>query len=222
MSTRSRKFCAITYLNEFQIVKCLTEHLGQIRAYAYIYHDKDTYTEKDIYDGCGYVLGDLKQPHFHLIIVTYNTCTVSAIKRWFGGYIDCNGPINTLPEICNDIYAYDDYLCHEDKKSISEGKFHYNREDVVYSNRDYFKAHESAEYDNSTLAVEMLLRGVPIRTVMQVFGKDFVYHYSQIKQVVNDIQVCQKHNIRDISHLLDYQQFGSSALWNITYDEGGD
>ena len=214
MATRTRKFCAITYLNQFQIIKCLTEHINQIRAYAFIYHDKDTYTEEDVYDGCGYVVGDLKQPHYHLIVITYNACTVSAVKRWFGGYIDKNGSINTNVQLCNDIYAYDDYLCHEDKKSIAEGKFHYNRDNVVYSNRDFFKANECCEYDNSLLAAEMLLKGVPLRTVGKIFGKDIIYHYSQIKQYVNDVQVFEKHNIKDFGQLLDYQTFGNVALFD--------
>ena len=179
-----------------------------------MYHDKDIYTEKDVYDGCGHVAGDLKQPHYHLIIITYNTCTISAVKRWFCGYIDENGPINTMPEICNDIYAYDDYLCHEDKKSIAEGKFHYNRDNVVYSNCDFFKANEISEYDNSLLAAEMLLKGVPLRTVGKIFGKDIIYHYSQIKQYVNDVQVCEKHNIKDFGKLLDYQTFGNFAFFD--------
>lgn len=211
-SGRSRKFCCISYLNEFQIIKCLSEHLSQIRAYAYILHDKDTFNEKDEKKNPDNRAGELKISHYHLIIVTYNACTVSAVKRWFSGYVDSNGPINTNVEICNDIYAYDDYLTHEDKKSLAENKVIYDRENVVYSNKPYFQAHESANYDNSVLAVEMLLKGVPLRTVYQIFGKDVIYHYSQIKNVVRDTLIWEDKKIKDFNQLLDFEELGNFAL----------
>ncbi len=218
MSTRSRKFSLISYLNEEQIQKCLLSHGCQIRCYEYIFHDKDIFDEIDEKKNPEHKAGTLKQPHFHLIIVTFNQCTVSAIRKWFRGYVDSNGEINTLAQYCTDIDELDLYLTHQDKKSLARGKYIYPRTQVVCSDKKYFSANVDRNFDNSTLAVEMLLRGVPIRQVYKIFGKDFIYHYSQIKQVVNDVQVCEKHNIKDIGHLIDFQVSGYSALWDIDKD----
>lgn len=219
MATRSRKFSLISYLNEEQIQKCLLSHACQIRCYEYIYHDKDIFDEFDEKKNPKHIAGTLKEPHYHILLVTFHQCTVSAIRKWFKGYIDSNGEITTTAQVMSDVYALDEYITHDDKDSIARGKYRYPRSDVKCSDVNYFQARLDSDYDNSTLAVEMLLRGVPIRQVVKIFGKDFTYHYSQIKQVVNDIQVCEKHNIKDMGHLLDYQQFGSSALWDIDNDD---
>lgn len=215
MPVRSRKFSCITYLNETQLNACLSKHFNQIRAYEYIFHDLDTWTEYDEEKNPSHVCGHLKEPHFHLIIVTFHQCTISAIRKWFSGFVDENGDITTTAQVVSDIDALDEYLTHRDKKSRAEGKVLYPLENIVSSDPKYFGSYLERDYDNSTIAVELLLKGVPIKTIAQMFGKDFIYHYSQIKQVVNDIQVCEKHNIKDIAHLLDYQQYGSSALWDI-------
>lgn len=219
MSTRSRKFSLISYLNEEQLQKCLLSHGCQIRCYEYIFHDKDVFDDIDEKKNPEHISGTLKVPHYHILLVTFNPCTVSAVRKWFKGYIDSNGEITTTAQVMSDVYAMDEYITHDDKESIARGKYRYPRSLVKCSDESYFQAKLSSEFDNSTLAVEMLLRGVPIRQVMKIFGKDFTYHYSQIKQVVNDIQVCEKHNIKDMGHLLDYQQFGNIALWDIDKDK---
>lgn len=213
MSLRSRKFSCITYLNEIQIQACLTKHVNQVRCYEYIYHDKDTYTEYDESKNPEHKAGELKVPHYHLVIVTHCTCTCSAIRKWFKGYVDSNGEITTTAQVCSDVFAMDEYLTHRDSKSRALGKYIYPLENIVCSDKKYFGAHLESQYDNSVLASEMLLRGVDVRTVGKIFGKDFIYHYNTIKQYVNDIQVCEKHNLDNMSELLDYQHFGNSALW---------
>ncbi len=219
MSTRSRKFSLISYLNEEQLTTCLLKHGCQIRCYEYIYHDKDVFDDIDEKRNAEHKAGTSKELHYHILLVTFNACTVSAVRKWFKGYVDSNGDITTTAQVVSDIYALDEYITHDDKESIKRGKYRYPRSAVKCSDENYFQAKLSSEYDNATLAVEMLLRGVSIRKVMQIFGKDFTYHYSQIKQVVNDIQVCEKHNIKDMGHLLDYEVLGNMALWDNYNDK---
>lgn len=214
MANGSRKFSLISYLNEEQIQKCLLSHGCQIRCYEYIYHDKDVFDDIDEKKNPEHKSGTPKVPHYHILIVTFHQCTVSAIRKWFKGYVDSNGEITTTAQVMSDVYSMDEYITHDDKQSIARGKYRYPRSAVKSSDVNYFQAKLESEYDNSTLIVEMLLRGVPIRQIVKMFGKDFIYHYSQIKQVVNDIQVCEKHNIKDFGQLLDYQTFGNVALFD--------
>ncbi len=177
---RARKFSCITYLSELQLQVCLLAHAEQIRCYAYAYHDKDVRED-----------GTLKEPHIHLIIVTYNTCTVSAIRRWFKGYVDKNGDITTTAQICNDVFEMYDYLTHSTKEAREQGKYQYEK-DIVKCNDTaiktrYFQASAESEYDNITLATEMLLKGEKVRDLGKIFGRDFILHYSAIKNYCNDV-----------------------------------
>lgn len=189
-SGRTRKFSCITYLSELQLKLKLLEHSNQIRCYAYAYHDKDTKED-----------GTLKEPHFHLIIITWNTCTCSSVRRWFSGYIDANGlDITTTAQKCSDPLAQYDYLTHNTPEAKAMGKYQYDKSIVQTNDKDgYFNASEQSEYDNITLAAEMLLKGVSVQDCGKRFGRDFILHYGTIRKYVNDVLRCQKYN-----HTLEY------------------
>ena len=184
--TRARKFSCITYLSELQLKICLQSHCNQIRTYAYAYHDKDVKED-----------GTLKEPHIHLILVTYNTCTVSAVRRWFSGYVDNRGnDITTTGQICSDVFTMYDYLTHNTKEAKIEGKYQYDNSIIKTNDKSgYFRASEESEYDNITLATEMLLKGYSVRELGKIFGRDFILHYNTIKQYANDIIRHEKHNM---------------------------
>lgn len=187
VSGRSRKFCCITYLNELQIKMRLLQHSNQIRVWAYALHDKDTKED-----------GTLKEPHYHLIIVTYTTCTVTAIRRWFSGFKDENGKdITTTAQICGDVYYMYDYLTHDTVDCREQGKYLYDKS-IIQSNdvcgpSAYFRASEESNYDNITLAAEMLLKGETVQNVAKRFGRDFILHYTTIKSYVNDVLRYEKY-----------------------------
>lgn len=177
---RYRKFSCITYLNEIQLKCCLLQHSNQIRVYAYAFHDKDKRED-----------GTLKEPHFHLIIVTHTTCSLSAIRRWFSGYVDKNGDITTTAQKCSDVFMMYDYLTHKHDKD----KYQYSSDIIQTNDKDYFKASEQSEYDNVTLAAEMLIKGAKVREVGRIFGRDFILHYNSIKNYVNDVLRFQKYGL---------------------------
>lgn len=182
-SSRFRKFSCITYLNETQLQVCLMKHTNQIRVYAYAYHDKDTKED-----------GSLKEPHYHLLLVTYNTCSLSAVRRWFSGYISNGKEITTTAQKCTDIYSSFDYLTHNTLEAKAENKYQYDKNIVFSNDFEYFKANEESEYDNITLATEMLLKGAKVRDLGKIFGRDFILHYGAIKQYCNDIWHMQDRN----------------------------
>ena len=185
-SGRSRKFSCITYLSEMQLKVCLMRHINQIRVYAYAYHDKDTKED-----------GTLKEPHIHLIIVTHNTCSISSIRRWFGGYVDNKGmEITTTAQACSDVFSMYDYLTHNTREAREAGKYQYDKSIIQTNDTDgYFMASEESEYDSITLATEALLKGVSPRDLGKRYGRDFILHYNAIKQYTNDILRCQKYNM---------------------------
>lgn len=183
LSGRSRKFSCITYLDELRLKLKLQEHSNQVRCYAYAYHDKDTKED-----------GTIKEPHTHLIIITYTTCTVSAIRRWFSGYVDEKGmEITTTAQRCTDVYKMFDYLTHSNAEAKAENKYQYDKSIVRCNDFKYFKASEESEYDNITLAAEMLLRGVSVHDCGRRFGRDFILHYGDIRNYISDVQYEKVH-----------------------------
>ena len=194
-SGRSRRFSCITYLNETQLQICLMQHLNQIRAYAYAYHDKDTRED-----------GTLKEPHIHLVFGTYNQCTVSAVRRWFSGYIDSKGmEITTTAQVCTDIYSMYDYLTHSTKEAREQGKYQYDKSIIQSNDKEgFFRASEESEFDSILLASEKLLNGAKVRDVGRIFGRDFILHYGAIRQYLNDVKRCKDYN-KTLFDILDWE-----------------
>lgn len=184
-SGRSRKFSCITYLPQVKLELCLLQHMSQIRCYAYAYHDKDKKED-----------GTLKEPHFHLVIVTHNTCSISSIRRWFSGYVDEKGmDITTTAQICTDVFQMYDYLTHSTKEARAEEKYQYDKSIVITNDFDYFAKGIGADDDNILLATESLLKGAKVRDVGKRYGRDFILHYNTIKSYVNDVQRFEKYNM---------------------------
>ena len=179
-SGRYRKFSCITYLSELQLKVGLMAHSNQIRVYAYAVHDKDVDEE-----------GKLKQSHIHLILVTHCTCSLSAIRRWFAGFLDNGKEITTTAQAVTDVYQVYDYLTHKHNPE----KYQYDSSIIHCNDFGYFRADERSSYDNLTLASEMLLTGSSVRELGRTFGRDFILHYNSIKSYVNDVLRFQKYGM---------------------------
>ena len=169
---RYRNFSLVTYLNSQQIESVLLNHDRQVKAYAYITHDK-----------CN------KEVHTHLLICLINNTTCNAIQNWFAGFEDEKGlQINTLVQPMHDLYSSYKYLTHETEQAKAEGKYVYNADDIKGNNLSYFTNTFEQDVDNLTLAMNDLLAGIPLVEVMQKYGRDFIVHYGHIKTLFNDIQ----------------------------------
>lgn len=205
-SGRARKFSCITYLSEDQLKVCLMQHSSQIRVYAYAHHNKDLKED-----------GTPKQPHTHLIIVTYNPCTVSAIRRWFSGYVDSNGEITTTAQICNDVFSSYDYLSHNTKECREQGKYIYDKSIIKTNDKSgYFRGSAESEYDNITLATEMLLKGEKVQDVAKIFGRDFIIHYNTLKTYVNDVLRQRKYGMT-LENVLEREY--EMEIYKLNYGE---
>lgn len=172
---RSRKFSAVTYLSEQQLQEVLRQHNKNIKAYAYILHDKD----------------EDKKSHRHILLTTVNATTKTAIKAWFSGHVDALGlPINTMVEEMHDAYSCWCYLTHRDSDGKKlDGKAEYSPEDIKGFNTDIYIDEASNDKDTITCAVEDLLDGLTLREVATKYGRDFIIHYHSIKLLLNDILI---------------------------------
>lgn len=177
-SKRVRSFCLSTYLDKKQVNDILLKHDRQIRAYAYIEHNKDINED-----------GTPKERHIHLLLRTVNAKDVDTVRNWFKGYTDINGmPINTLGQEMHDIGSSFDYLTHSTEQAREEGKHQYDKSEIVSNDLKYFEDSTINDEDNISLAVMELCDGVPLKEVALKYGRDFIIHYQSIKLLFNDIQ----------------------------------
>lgn len=190
-SARSRCFSLTSYLNEAQIRLVLVSHQHQVRAFAFALHDKDVYTEEDR-------AGELKEKHYHIIIVTYNATTLSAVRRWFYGWNDDNGNmINTLGQICYDKYSAYDYLTHSDPKSIQEGKYLYSKDIIISNDYGHFTGHSTSDYDNSQLIITDMMNGVPYEILWKKYGRDFIINFDKYRYFCEHLSIYEKFDLEN-------------------------
>lgn len=110
----------IDHLSIDQIEKVLEEHSNQIKDYAYVLHDKDTYSKEDELKDPLKKEGELKPPHFHIILRLKIPYTFKSISNWF------NVPVNFIETIRNYNSSLR-YLTHKDDTN----KYQYPNSDVI-------------------------------------------------------------------------------------------
>lgn len=169
----------------------LLSHKEQIRVYAYAYHDKDIYLDGDRE-------GEIKEPHYHILLVTYNQHTVSAVRRWFWGFYDSEEKlINTLGQVCKDKYAYYDYLTHSDPQSIAEGKYQYSKDIIVCNDKKHFSGHISSDYDSAQLIITDMLNHTPYEVMWKKYGRDFILNFDKYKFFCDQLCIYEKFDIEN-------------------------
>ena len=175
---RTRSFSLVTYLDVFQVQDVLLKHDKQIKAYAFIEHDRDVDEN-----------GEIKPRHIHILIRLIQARTVSDVCNWFSGFFDYKGlGINTLCQEMHDISNSYLYLTHSTAQALEQGKFQYSSNDIFTNDREFFEKASYIDEDNITLAVTELLEGKPLKEVALKYGRDFILHYHSIRLLFNDIQ----------------------------------
>lgn len=171
---QDRNFFCVSYLTEEQINEVLQRKQSQVKQFAYILHDKDV--ESD---------GTPKAPHYHIIVALYNSVNLSTFKNWWKGHFDEKGmEVNTLVQLAGSVPVCWAYLTHKDDPD----KYQYNPVHIVASDHSYFEDDTKCEADRVWEFVEMILDGTPLREVAKLGGRDFIYHYSAIRAMVDDIR----------------------------------
>ena len=108
-------------LNEDTIKVALSHKT--IKQWAYVLHDKDVYSEKDEMDDPNHKQGDVKPPHWHIVLNCTQQVEIQTIAKWFGiadNFVDVpkgNGAGKFLDCV--------EYLTHESAKQQELGKHRY-------------------------------------------------------------------------------------------------
>ena len=184
-----RELFLVSYLPSIDIInEILDKKLKNIKSYAFIYHDKDTYINDILDDKTNEIIhkkGDLKLPHFHIYLKLKSSRDCEEIKRWFmpKELIDVNGlPYNCLSQKVKSSVACIDYLTHKNEPD----KYQYSESDVISYNID--SVLENDAIDNSIDIVEDMLSGFTTRELAKRYGRDFIYHYSSYSAIVAKIK----------------------------------
>lgn len=151
----SRKFNLEIYEeweNSKDIIKFIEEHYKQ---YAYIYHDKDIWTEEDYkhkeeyMNAHGYKIGDEKKPHYHAVVCFTNPRYKNTVAKELN--IDSRFIVKTKK------YRKSiEYLIHENEID----KYHYNFNEVkgpLLKDLLKFIRLEISEEDKSDEVINLIL-----------------------------------------------------------------
>lgn len=176
---RSRNWFLVSYLTLEEITDYCK--MGHISRYAFIYHDRDTF-DHDVLDTEGNIVhkcGDLKEPHFHILVVYHNARTATAVKTDFQ-----NRSANTLVEQCVELDSAFDYLTHKRNPE----KAQYSLEEVVCDNLERWLSVSRGDEDNKAVQlIADILDGKNPVYMLKKYGRDFVLNHQRYYQFACDI-----------------------------------
>lgn len=206
----TNRFFLSTYVPVDVIADVLSRKLVQIKCYAYNTHDKDVYLQDVLDKKTGEIIhraGDPEIVHTHIYLELHNSRKPSEIISWFR-YFDENGvAVNTFKEIPMYSQGCLDYLIHKHNPE----KYQYSIESVVSYGFDIQDGSLVAgdDYDFTYDIISDLVAGVPLKTMIKRYGKNFVYHYRQFRDIVDD--------------MLDFDKYGHDfRLSRVSYQKNDD
>ena len=165
---RTRNWSLVVYLDEITLAQRLAV-LENVRYFAYIVHDKDKLEN-----------GEPKPKHIHLAVCLNSARTLQQIAMRFTDITQNAGNAFGQPTRSNK--AIIEYFTHQNEPE----KYQYAEDKIVSNNIDYFKNDETDE-DNTYMIVEDIIKGKPLRELIKLYGRELLYHYTQFKDVANDI-----------------------------------
>lgn len=180
---RYRSFTIVFYAGAVELNKFLLKYSVRISHYAYIVHDKDVYQE-DLKDNDGnYVhkAGEIEKPHIHLLVDFYNAHTPNAVKKLFTTEVD-----KPRVERVSDKVAQYEYLIHKNDPD----KYQYPKSSIVSDDINWYDklciSGEKRDSDDKAISiVNDILAGISPRILMHRYGRDFIIHYNQYKDMAD-------------------------------------
>ena len=158
-----RAYSLICYFTSNEEVFTALNTINDLQKFAFIYHDRDTTT-----------------PHYHIVIITANTHSMTSIQKRF---INETTATNCLIEPLLTPQGIYDYMTH----SHNVDKYQYSYDDIVSNDKDYFATAEKIN-DICVDIVTAMLHNVSKYELVKLYGKHFVYNYRNFLYLVNDIK----------------------------------
>ena len=197
----------VTYVSEYHIKEVLERWQDLIKEYAFIRHDHDKYTQEDVEDwktanksdDCPFQEGQLKQKHYHVLLVFWKQVRASTVLSWFfDPYGFQNSRVSRIKGTLADAYRYLDHSNRPDK-------FQYPRQCIQCSSIEYWENLDDYTTDNEDPLRDALidrLDGVPYRDLVMRYGRDFIVNSRSLDHCVDTI-VREEGYTRDIVSLQD-------------------
>lgn len=190
-----RSFACELYPDDIHHLEIL-EYIKKYLNYAYILHDKDTYTQDNIDDFVEknkiqppWKVGDIKKSHYHVILKFKNPRSLDKLKKELG--------IEHL-ETCN-FYYYARYLIHKDNPR----KFQYNENEIVTNIGLNIHNALKKDYNSQEQDTRLLLDYIFSRMNQSYVSLKNVTEYA----MENDLLLDLKKNINFYSRFIDDSGF---------------
>lgn len=173
-------------LNEEQIKDCVSHRT--IKRWAYIFHDKDVYSEKDEADDPSHIAGMKKPGHWHLVIeMGSNQTETYTIAKWLGiaeNFVNVGKGRGAFLDCV-------EYLTHEEAKQQELGKTLYSDNEII-SNFDFReeltkRAERRLRYgrdlnEKDMLRNEVLFHGMTLKTAWQKYPIEYQNDMTYLKK----------------------------------------
>jgi hypothetical protein len=159
-----RQCCIVTNLTHIDLDKMVIQLKDRkcIEKWAYIIHDKDTYTEEDEKKNPDKKEGKLKEKHIHLMLKFTSPQKARLVTQWF------NLPINMLSKIKGKWMTALIYLTHGNNPE----KAQYDFEDVKTNGFDYEDAIDINQINPSST------RKVREKEIIELINSEVVREYN--------------------------------------------
>lgn len=173
----SRWHCLSTYI-PFDTVKRYLQYCPFVKHWSIILHDKDVLEN-----------GEVKQPHTHILLYTYDAKSSSAVLKRFENLakqyaLENGGEVqNTFGQLCYEPLAMYRYQLHLDDYD----KHQYDTFERITDDDCYWSDFERANGKSENKAVEIfdaLCEGASTRDMLVRFGCEYSHNADKYKQLV--------------------------------------
>lgn len=198
-NTTYNKYFIRTYASVEQIREIMAEHDSEIKAFAFIEHNRDN---------CEW--------HRHISLWLTRSKSKTTIENWFKPCIDSKGMrVQTFVECTKqckksdgtvetqtvDLRGATYYLVHEKADGTEiPNKYHYSWEDVESKNLSLLKEYEFGKTkdnkeDNSFEILERVIAGENLYTLAKEYGRDFIMNYTKYRELAYSIKCAEQQEL---------------------------
>lgn len=182
-------------LNEDKIIETIKRK--GVKQYAYILHDKDVYSEADEEADPNHKQGEVKPPHWHIVLQCGYAMEIGVIAKWLGiaeNFVDIpkgNGAGKFLDCV--------EYLTHESARQQELGKHRY--EDSEVKTNFEFRARLDKRNENKAIYGKDLDEKEQLRFDVLYNGKTLRQCIAQDRLLyMDDFEKLQKLRLQYIAH----------------------